>query len=143
MMEGSESSAGGFRAATRFWVKTGQKCVSGAVIYKLLANRTYLGELKHRTDWVKSGHPPIVSESKFEQVKAILATNSRVRANQTRSQTPFLLKRLVFGSDGRALSPCHSVKKSGRQVFAQRTRQTRTAITFRNAIPRKAQAALA
>lgn len=122
------------------------------MIYKLLANRTYLGELKHRTDWVKSEHLPIVSESKFEQVKAILATNSRVRANQTRSQTPLfclgktykpnsLLKGLVFGSDGRALSPWHSVKKSGRQVFAQRTRQTRTAITSPSAIPRKAQAA--
>lgn len=85
------------------------------MIYKLLANRTYLGELKHRTDWVKSEHPPIVSENKFEQVKAILATNGRARGNQTRSQTHFLLKGLVFGSDGRALSPWHSVKKSGRK----------------------------
>ena len=91
------------------------KPITKSLIYKLLANRTYLGELKHRTDWVKSEHPPIVSESKFEQVKAILATNGRVRGNQTRSKTHFLLKGLVFGSDGRALSPWHSVKKSGRK----------------------------
>lgn len=53
------------------------KPITKSLIYKMLAKRTYLGELKHRTDWVKNEHPPIVSESKFEQVKAILATNGR------------------------------------------------------------------
>jgi site-specific DNA recombinase len=85
------------------------------LICKLLANRTYLGELKHRTDWVKGDYPAILSERVFDQARAIPATNSQVRANHTRSKTHFLLKGLVFGSDGRAMSPWHSVKKNVRK----------------------------
>jgi site-specific DNA recombinase len=91
------------------------KPITKSLMYKLLANRTYLGELKHRTDWVKGDHPAILSELLFDQARAILATNSHVRANHTRSKTHFLLKGLVFGSDGRAMSPWHSVKKNGRK----------------------------
>ena len=36
-----------------------------------------------------------------------------MRANQNRAQTPALLKRLIFGVDGRALSPTHA-RKNGR-----------------------------
>ena len=89
--------------------------ITKSLIYKLLQNRTYLGELKHRSEWVKSEHAPIISVELFEQAKAILATNNRVRGNNTRSQTHFLLKGIVFGSDGRSLSPWHSVKQNGRK----------------------------
>jgi site-specific DNA recombinase len=40
------------------------------------------------------------------------ATNCRVRGNATRAVVPFLLKGIVFGDDGRALSPWHTTKKS-------------------------------
>ena len=38
-----------------------------------------------------------------------------MRANLTRATTEFLLKGIVFGEDGRALSPSQSTKKSGRR----------------------------
>jgi site-specific DNA recombinase len=47
-------------------------------------------------------------------VGAILAKNPRVRANDTRARVPFLLKGLVEGSDGRALTPWFTHKKNGR-----------------------------
>jgi hypothetical protein len=37
-----------------------------------------------------------------------------VRANDTRARVPFLLKGLVDGSDGRALTPWFTRKKNGR-----------------------------
>jgi len=43
----------------------------------------------------------------------VLQVSPRVRANQNRAQTPALLKGLIFGVDGRALSPTHS-RKNGR-----------------------------
>ena len=38
-----------------------------------------------------------------------------VRGNTTRAKVPYLLKGIVFGNDGRALSPWHTTKKNGRR----------------------------
>ncbi len=82
------------------------------MIYKLLNNRTYLGELRHRQLWVPAAHPPIIERELWDRVHAILSTNRRVRGGATRAVVPFLLKGIVFGNYGRALSPWHSTKKS-------------------------------
>ena len=84
-------------------------------IYKLLHNRTYLGELRHKDQWYQAEHPPIIDQDLWAQVHAILATNYRVRANHTRATVPYLLKGIVFGDDGRALTPWHTTKKNGRR----------------------------
>jgi len=54
----------------------------------------------------------IVDQASWDSVHAILATNGRSRDNATRATTPFLLKGIVFGHDGRALTPWHSTKKT-------------------------------
>ena len=84
-------------------------------IYKLLSNRTYLGELRHKEQWYQAEHPPIISRELWDSVHAILATNGRVRGNATRATVTYLLKGIVFGNDGRALSPWHTTKKNGRR----------------------------
>jgi site-specific DNA recombinase len=38
-----------------------------------------------------------------------------VRGNATRAAVPYLLKGLVFGHDGRALSPFYTTKKTGKR----------------------------
>ncbi|TYP69647.1 MULTISPECIES: zinc ribbon domain-containing protein [Nitrosomonas] len=38
-----------------------------------------------------------------------------MRGNDTRAKVPYLLKGIVFGNDGRALSPWHTTKKNGRR----------------------------
>ena len=84
-------------------------------IYKLLSNRTYLGELRHKEQWYQAEHPPIISRELWDGVHAILDTNGRVRGNATRATVAYLLKGIVFGNDGRALSPWHTTKKNGRR----------------------------
>ena len=42
---------------------------------------------------------------------AALKESPRVRANKNRNQTPALLKGLIFGVDGRALSPTHTRRR--------------------------------
>ena len=91
------------------------KLIDKGLIYKLLNNRTYLGELRHKEQWYQAEHPPIIDRVVWDQVHAILATNGRVRGNATRATVPYLLKGIVFGSDGRALSPFHTTKKNGRR----------------------------
>jgi site-specific DNA recombinase len=91
------------------------KPIDKSLIYKLLSNRTYLGELRHKELWYKAEHPPIIDQQSWDDVHAILSTNSSKRGNATRATIPFLLKGIVFGNDGRALSPWHTTKKSGRR----------------------------
>jgi site-specific DNA recombinase len=88
------------------------KPIDKGMIYKLLHSRTYLGELRHKSEWFPAAHPPIIERELWDSVHAILATNCRVRGNATRAVVPFLLKGIVFGHDGRALSPWHTTKKS-------------------------------
>jgi len=88
------------------------KPIDKGLVYKLLGNRTYLGELRHKEQWYQAEHLPIVDQPVWDSVHAILATNGRSRANATRATTPFLLKGIVFGHDGRALTPWHSTKKT-------------------------------
>ena len=91
------------------------KPIDKGLLYKLLNNRTYLGELRHKDQWYPGEHAPLVDQELWDQVHAILATDSRVRGNATRATVPYLLKGLVFGHDGRALSPFHTTKKNGRR----------------------------
>jgi site-specific DNA recombinase len=83
------------------------------VVYKLLNNRVYVGEAVHKGTAYPGEHKAIVDRDTFDKVRAILATNGRVRAAATRSTTPALLKGLIFTTDGRAMTP-HYTKKRGR-----------------------------
>ena len=97
------------------WCLTNGRPIDKDHIYKLLNNRTYLGELRHKDQWYQAEHPAIIDQELWNSVHAILATNGNSRANTTRGKVPFLLKGIAFGNDGRALSPWHTTKKNGRR----------------------------
>ena len=90
------------------------RLIDKSLVYCILNNRTYLGELRHKEQWYPGEHPAIIKQELWDQVQAILSTNGRVRASTTRAQTPFLLKGMVEGTDGRALTPWFTRKKNGR-----------------------------
>jgi DNA invertase Pin-like site-specific DNA recombinase len=92
--------------------KSGRPLNKGDV-YKLLNNRTYVGEAPHKGQIHRGEHQAIVSRELWDRAHAILQISPRVRANQNRAQSPALLKGLIFGEDGRALSPTHT-RKNGR-----------------------------
>jgi len=91
------------------------KLIDKGLIYKLLHNRTYLGELRHKEQWYPAEHPAIIDQDLWDIVHAMLASNDRGRGNATRATVHFLLKGMVFGEDGRALSPWHTTKRNGRR----------------------------
>lgn len=80
-------------------------------VYKLLNNRTYVGEAAHEAGL--SRRAPGHRAAGLGSGARMLQVSPRVRANQDRAQTPALLKGLIFGVDGRALSPTHA-RKNGR-----------------------------
>jgi site-specific DNA recombinase len=58
-------------------------------------------------------HQAIIERKLWDQVHAILKQGPRRRAASARAQTPALLKGLLFGPDGAAMSPTHT-RKAGR-----------------------------
>ena len=90
------------------------KPIDKGLIYKLLGNRTYLGELRHKDEWFKGEHPPLIEPSTWEAVQSILRTNHRTRGNNTRATIPFLLKGIVEGADGRAMTAAWTRKGEGK-----------------------------
>ena len=93
------------------------KLIDKGLIYKLLNNRVYLGELGHKDQWYPAQHLPIIDHAQWDAVHAIFAVNVRTRTNQTRATVEYLLKGIVFGNDGRALTPWHSTKKKTGQRY--------------------------
>ena len=59
----------------------------------------------------RRAHRAIVSRALWDEVHAALQESPRVRANKHRNQSPALLKGLIFGVDGRALSPTHTRRR--------------------------------
>jgi Recombinase len=90
--------------------KTGRPFDKGS-IYKLLNNRTYLGEVTHKGKACPGEHRAIVPWELWDAAHTILRESPRMRANGNRSQTPALLRGLIFGPDGRATSTTHTQRR--------------------------------
>jgi site-specific DNA recombinase len=77
-------------------------------LYKLLANRTYIGEVTHKNAVYPGQHRSIINRKLWEKVRSILQESPRARAGRTRAETPALLKGLLYGPTGTAMSPTHT-----------------------------------
>ena len=86
------------------------KLVDKGYIYKLLNNRVYIGQAVHKGIAYPGEHVAIMSQSLWDKVHSILADSPRQRGARTRAQTPALLKGLIFGPTGRAMTPTHTRK---------------------------------
>jgi len=87
------------------------KLIDKGILYKLLNNPVYIGEAVHKGVSYPGEHIAIVDRKVWDKVKAQFQTNPRKRSGTARSQTPSLLKGLIFGPGGVAMSPSHTRKK--------------------------------
>jgi DNA invertase Pin-like site-specific DNA recombinase len=92
--------------------KYGQLLDKG-VLYRLLNNRVYIGEAVHKGTSYPGEHDAIIDRSLWDKVHAILKENPRKRGARNRAQTPALLKGLIFGPTGCAMTPTHT-RKAGK-----------------------------
>ncbi|MBL6600219.1 MAG: recombinase family protein, partial [Alphaproteobacteria bacterium] len=86
------------------------KPINKGYLYRLLNNRVYIGEAVHKGSAYPGQHEAIITWDLWNKVRSILKESPRVRSNHTRAQTPALLKGLIFGADGRAMTPVHTRK---------------------------------
>jgi site-specific DNA recombinase len=88
----------------------GGKLIEKGYVYRILNNRVYLGEAVHKSTAPPGEHQAIIDRTLWDRVHAILGVSPRKRAAHTRAQTPALLKGLIFGPTGRAMTPAHTRK---------------------------------
>lgn len=83
------------------------------VLYRILNNRVYIGDAVHKGVSYRGEHQAIINRKLWDEAHAILKQSPRRRAASARAKTPALLKGLLFGPDGAAMSPTHT-RKAGR-----------------------------
>jgi DNA invertase Pin-like site-specific DNA recombinase len=84
------------------------KLVDKGYVYKLLNNRVYIGLAVHKGTAYPGEHDAIVSQTLWDRVHSVLAESPRRRGARNRAQTPALLKGLIFGPTGCAMTPTHT-----------------------------------
>ncbi|MGO1069529.1 recombinase family protein [Lysobacter sp. CA199] len=106
-------------ATSKVWTTRGGRQITGKLIdkslfYKMLANRTYLGELRHHDQWFPGAHPAVVDGELWDRVQARLSTPVPARERVEAGKVAFPLRGLVLATDGHALTPWHTTKRNGR-----------------------------
>ena len=96
--------------AERVTTRSG-RLIDKGFLYKTLNNKIYIGMAVHKGTAYPGEHKAIITQDLWDRVHGILRESPRLRASHTRAQTPALLKGLLFGADGRALSPTHTRKR--------------------------------
>jgi site-specific DNA recombinase len=86
----------------------GGKPVDKGYLYRMFGNRVYLGEAVHKGIAYPGEHAAIIERQLWDRVHEIVGESPRKRAMRTRAQTPALLKGLIFGPTGAAMTPSHT-----------------------------------
>lgn len=87
------------------------KPIDKGYLYRVLHNRVYLGDAIHKGTAYRGEHAPIVERNVWDQVHSLISPNPRERTKRPLGRTPALLKGLVFGPNGAAMTPAHTRKK--------------------------------
>ena len=87
------------------------QAIDKGVLYKLLKNRTYVGEAVHKGVAYPGEHEAIIDRTLWDRVQAIIQESPRKRGANSRAQTPALLKGLIYDAAGVAMSPTHTRRK--------------------------------
>jgi site-specific DNA recombinase len=89
------------------------KLIDKGILYKMLNNPVYIGVAVHKGVSYPGEHIGIIDRKIWDKVQARLQESPRKRAAATRARTPALLKGIIFGPTGVAMSPTHT-RKNGR-----------------------------
>jgi site-specific DNA recombinase len=89
----------------------GGKLWTKGAVYRVLANRIYLGEAVHKGIAYPGEHAAIIDRRTWEKAHAVMAEPAHRRGAATRAEIPALLKGLIYGPNGRPMSPSHTRRR--------------------------------
>jgi len=86
-------------------------------VYKILHNRTYIGEISHKGENFSGQHKGLIDQVTWNRTQAILSEDSHERRKETwhkKNPHDFLLRGLVYTEDGDRLLTMATKKPSGK-----------------------------
>jgi site-specific DNA recombinase len=101
----------------RFGRSTGGKPLARGVLYLMLQNRIYLGEIVHKDNSYPGEHEAIVDPTLWDDAQQRLAANRIDRSNGVRAVQPSLLAGLIYDEAGERMIPSHANKKGTRYRY--------------------------
>jgi len=96
---------------------TGGRPFSRGILYLILQNRLYRGQVSHKGNIYDGQHEAIIGAELWDLVQAKLASNRRERALAVGAEAPSLLSGLIFDSDGNHMTPTHANKRGKRYRY--------------------------
>jgi site-specific DNA recombinase len=87
------------------------KPIDKGYLYRVINNRIYIGEAMHKGSSYPGEHQAIIERALWDRVHEILQESPRKRAADSRARTPALLKGIIFGPNGKAMTPTHTRRK--------------------------------
>jgi DNA invertase Pin-like site-specific DNA recombinase len=112
------------------------KHIDKGALYKMLNNRTYVGEAVHKGTSYPGEHQAIIDRALWDKVHGVLKESPRKRAARTRVQSPALLKGLIFGPGDVPMTPTHCRKKGRLYRYYVATSALRSGVPDSNLIRR-------
>lgn len=99
---------------SRRGVLSGGVPYSRGMLFHLLKNRIYIGEIVHGDVSMPGLHEPIVDRQVFERAQKQLADHSVTRADRPLRSAELLLKGKLFDADGHPMSPSFGYGRGGK-----------------------------
>jgi len=87
------------------------KPIDKGYLYRVLNNRVYLGEAVHKGTSYPGEHEPIIETELWDRVHALIKGGPHTTKTRQLGRTPALLKGLLFGPNGVAMTPSHTRKR--------------------------------
>jgi len=95
----------------------GAKPMGRGMLYHLLRNRLYLGEITHKGEAYPGLHDAIVKRALWDQARLCLDANRTNHRMGTHARNPSLLAGLLYDDNGERMSPSHAVKNGKRYRY--------------------------
>ncbi len=95
----------------------GAKPMGRGMLYHLLRNRLYLGEITHKGEHYPGQHQAIVDCALWDQAQVTLDANRIEHRVRTRTKNTSLLAGLLYDDSGERMSPSHVVKNGKRYRY--------------------------
>jgi site-specific DNA recombinase len=87
------------------------KPINKGYLYRVLNNLVYIGVATHKGEEYQGEHDAIIEQSLWDQVHNLISESPHKRATRPKGRTPAILKGLIFGPTGAAMTPAHTRKR--------------------------------
>jgi len=97
-------------------------------LYKILNNKTYIGLIEHKAkeETYEGQHQPIIDMKTWNQAQGILSGNKMKKINFSVGERPYLLKGILQGPDGYAMTPATAKKGQKRYRYYVNSKANKT-----------------